>query len=110
MQQYTKIIFLFDNGDTTKVNARVGSNLMKIAKENGIQQIEGICGGAKACATCHIILTRDVYNKLENNNTTKKTEEEEGMLDTAFKIEETSRLGCQVLVTHDMHNTQVRIP
>lgn len=110
MSQYSKITFLFTNGTFVKARAPLGSNLMNIAKDNKIQEIEGLCGGSKACATCHLILPHNIYVKLEAQKETKKTEEEDNMLDIAFQVEETSRLSCQILMTQYMRDIKIKVP
>jgi ferredoxin len=84
--------------------ARAGDSFLQVAHEKDID-LEGACGGELACSTCHCIFPEDVYNSLP-----KKEEEEEDMLDLAWSLTETSRLGCQVKVTKEMEGIKVRIP
>ncbi|CAM9400579.1 unnamed protein product [Discosporangium mesarthrocarpum] len=79
-------------------------NLMRVAQRHGIE-LEGACEGVCACSTCHIILEGEVYDGLE-----EPSEDEEDMLDQAFGLTETSRLGCQVIVTPDMDGIMIRLP
>jgi ferredoxin len=68
-------------------------------------EIEGACEGVCACSTCHCILESNVYDSLP-----EPTEKEEDMLDQAFGLTPTSRLGCQVVVTKDMEGITVKLP
>lgn len=65
----------------------------------------GACGGELACSTCHLIFDQEVYDTLP-----PKSDEEEDMLDLAFELTETSRLGCQINVTKEFEGIKVRIP
>ena len=65
----------------------------------------GACGGELACSTCHLIFDQEVYDTLPS-----KSDEEEDMLDLAFELTETSRLGCQINVTKEFEGIKVRIP
>lgn len=79
-------------------------DLMTVAHENNVE-LEGACGGELACSTCHLIFEQDMYDTLD-----EKEEEEDDMLDLAFEVTETSRLGCQIRVRDDMAGMTVRIP
>ena len=87
-----------------EVLAREGDSLLDVAHYNGID-LEGACESSLACSTCHVILEQDVYDSLE-----EPVEEEEDLLDLAYGLTHTSRLGCQVKVTRDMENMMVRLP
>ena len=65
----------------------------------------GACEGSLACSTCHVILEQDMYNKLE-----EPTDEENDMLDLAPGLTETSRLGCQVIMSKDLDGMVVTLP
>jgi ferredoxin len=67
--------------------------------------IAGACGGELACSTCHLVFDKEVFDTLP-----KMQEDELDMLDLAFEVTETSRLGCQILVREDMAGMRVRIP
>ncbi len=68
--------------------------------------MEGACGGSCACSTCHVIVEDgDYYNRME-----EPTDEENDMLDLAFGLTETSRLGCQVKMCKEMDGLTVRLP
>jgi ferredoxin len=88
------------------VNARVGETLLQTAHRFNID-LEGACEGVCACSTCHVIFLGDpqVYDSLP-----PPTEAEEDMLDMAFGLTSTSRLGCQIVLTEHMQGITVRVP
>lgn len=86
------------------VPAEVGKSLLDVAHDNNIE-LEGACGGELACATCHLIFSQEMYDTLP-----EKEPEEDDMLDLAFELTDTSRLGCQICVRKDMEGMIVRIP
>ncbi len=100
-----KIIFLLPDGSRRELNAAVGQTLLEVAHENDLFELEGACGGALACSTCHVILPKDCFEQLE-----APTEDEEDMLDLAYGLTSTSRLGCQIIVTEAMDGLEVRVP
>ena len=93
-----------DAASAHTVDAPVGQNLLEIAHRNGIE-LEGACECSVACSTCHVILDCDVFDALP-----EPCEDEDDMLDQAPGLTETSRLGCQVVVTEDMEGTVVELP
>ncbi|MBN8522381.1 MAG: 2Fe-2S iron-sulfur cluster binding domain-containing protein [Rickettsiaceae bacterium] len=98
-----KIIFI-ENDKEIAVDASIGLSLLEVAHENNID-LEGACEGSLACATCHVILEEKIYNILE-----QPTEAEEDMLDLAFGLTHTSRLGCQIILTKELDGMRVRVP
>lgn len=98
------ITYIEADGTSKTVEAQVGMDLMTVAHENNVE-LEGACGGELACSTCHLIFEQDMYDTLD-----EKEEEEDDMLDLAFEVTETSRLGCQIRVRDDMAGMTVRIP
>ena len=98
-----KIIFI-ENDKEIEVDASIGLSLLEVAHENNID-LEGACEGSLACATCHVILEEKIYNILE-----QPTEAEEDMLDLAFGLTHTSRLGCQIILTKELDGMRVIIP
>ena len=98
-----KITFIED-GEEIEVDAEIGKSLLEVAHANEID-LEGACDGSLACSTCHLILTQDVFDSLE-----PPEEEEEDMLDLAFDLTDTSRLGCQITVTKELEGMVARIP
>jgi ferredoxin-2, mitochondrial len=79
--------------------------LLDIAQANDID-VEGACGGSCACSTCHVIVTsQEMYDKIP-----EPSDDENDMLDLAFGLMETSRLGCQVEMTKALDGLTVRLP
>ena len=91
------------------MDARVGETLLQVAHRNHID-IEGACEGVCACSTCHVILSDELYDKLTDEWDQEPSEDEEDMLDMAFGLTDTSRLGCQVSVTEEMDGEEVHLP
>lgn len=100
----TKIIFVENNGNEIEIDAKNGLSLLEIAHMNDID-LEGACEGSLACSTCHVIVDDSWFDKLE-----EATEEEEDMLDLAFDLQKTSRLGCQILVSDELDGMRVSLP
>lgn len=96
--------YILRNGEEKQVEAEVGKHLLDVAHDNNIE-LEGACGGELACATCHLVFDPEIYSSLP-----AKEEEEDDMLDLAFGLTETSRLGCQIRVREDFAGMKVRIP
>lgn len=99
-----KVTFIEKDGNALEVEAPLGLSVMEISRQNGID-IEGACGGCLACATCHVILRPDWFEKLS-----ERSEDEEDMLDLAFDLKKTSRLGCQILMTEELDGLVVALP
>lgn len=104
-----KITFLHKDGSEQSVEAEENWSIMQVAVENKIKGIEGMCGGAMACATCHVYIHPDWKERVcaEDN---EQTDEEEDMLDLAFDVDETSRLGCQVKLSNALDGLIVALP
>lgn len=98
-----KVIFITENGDK-EVEALVGLSILEVAHQNSVD-LEGACEGSLACATCHVILEEKIYNTLD-----EPSEAEQDMLDLAFGLTHTSRLGCQVILTNDLDGIRVKLP
>jgi 2Fe-2S ferredoxin len=86
------------------VEAPLGLSVLEIAHKHGVD-IEGACEGSLACSTCHVIVDPTWFRKLAT-----PTEDEEDMLDLAFGLEKTSRLGCQIVMTNELDGLVVRLP
>jgi ferredoxin len=99
-----KVIFIERNGTPKEVDASEGDTLLEIAHANNVD-IEGACEGCMACSTCHLILEPDWYKKVP-----APSEDEEDMMDLAFGLTKTSRLGCQITMTADLDGLTVRLP
>mmetsp|Transcript_3733 Transcript_3733/g.3869 ORF Transcript_3733/g.3869 Transcript_3733/m.3869 type:complete len:145 (-) Transcript_3733:121-555(-) len=99
--------FAFIEGKTAdriEVDAEVGKSILDCALDHDVD-IEGACGGEMACCTCHVILPKEYYDKLE-----KPSEEENDMLDLALGLTDTSRLCCQIKVSDDIEGCVFTVP
>jgi 2Fe-2S ferredoxin len=99
-----KMTFIERNGLPREVDAPLGLSVLEVAHKYGID-IEGACEGSLACSTCHVIVDPAWAKKLD-----EPTEDEEDMLDLAFGLEKTSRLGCQITITEALDGLTVRLP
>lgn len=100
-----KITFIETNGTEHVVEAEKGLSVMEVAVRNMIPGIDADCGGACACATCHVYVDEAWAAK-----TGKPETMEESMLDFAYEPKETSRLSCQITITDDLDGLIVRLP
>ncbi len=100
----TKIVFIEPDGKEKIIEAENGLSLLEVAHSNGID-LEGACEGSLACSTCHIIVEKDFFDDLP-----EPSEEEEDMLDLAFGLTHTSRLGCQIIIDEKLDGMKVKIP
>lgn len=98
------VTWVHKDGRETVTTAQVGINVMEAAHRKGIE-VEGACEGSCACSTCHVILDRNVYNALP-----EPSETEEDMLDQAFGLTPTSRLGCQVILEEKHDGIKIKLP
>lgn len=104
-KQTISVTFVDKDGEEKHIKVPVGMSLLEAAHENDIE-LEGACEGSLACSTCHVIVMDvDQYNKLED-----PTDEENDMLDLAFGLTETSRLGCQVIAKPELDGIRVALP
>lgn len=99
-----KMTFIVQNGERVEINAPEGLSLLEIARKHDID-IEGACEGSLACSTCHVIVDAEDFERLED-----PTEDEEDMLDLAFGLTRTSRLGCQIILTEELDGLTVSLP
>jgi ferredoxin, 2Fe-2S len=99
-----KMIFIERDGNRREVEAPLGLSVLEIAHKYGID-IEGACEGSLACSTCHVIVDPEWYDLLK-----EASEDEEDMLDLAFGLTATSRLGCQIIITEELDGLVVRLP
>ena len=100
-----KITFIEQSGKEHQVDAETGMTVMEAAVKNMVPGIEAECGGACACATCHVYVD-DAWRA----PTGEPEEMEEDMLDFAFDVRESSRLSCQIKVRDDLDGLVVRVP
>jgi ferredoxin, 2Fe-2S len=99
-----KMTFIERDGTRREVDAPAGLSVLEIAHKHKVD-IEGACEGSLACSTCHVIVDPAWSQKLS-----KATEDEEDMLDLAFGLTETSRLGCQIIMTDALDGLVVTLP
>jgi 2Fe-2S ferredoxin len=99
-----KMVFIEKDGNRREVEAPLGLSVLEIAHRNDVD-IEGACDGSLACSTCHVIVDRDWYPRLG-----EPSEDEEDMLDLAFGLTATSRLGCQIIMTEELDGLTVALP
>jgi ferredoxin, 2Fe-2S len=99
-----KMTFIDREGQRHLVDAPVGLSVLEIAHRNKID-LEGACEGSLACSTCHVIVVDDDFDRLA-----EPTEDEEDMLDLAFGLTRTSRLGCQIIITEELDGLTVSLP
>ena len=104
-----KVTLLLKDGTSKDIEAPENWSIMQIAVDNGLDDIEGACGGALACATCHVYVHPEWAERVFAQDN-EKSDEEEDMLDLAFDIQETSRLGCQIKVTKALDGLIVAMP
>jgi ferredoxin, 2Fe-2S len=99
-----KLTFKFPDGHEQVVDAPSGISVMEVAHRNDIP-LEGACEGSLACSTCHVIVDPAWFGKLKAS-----TEDEEDMLDLAFGLTHTSRLGCQIMMSDALDGLVVTLP
>lgn len=105
-----EITFIFPTGEERKVEAPIGLSVMEIAQKHDIEVIEGACGGGMACATCHLYVHPDWWDKCLPEDENAITEEEEDMLDLAFDVREKSRLCCQIQMSEELDGLVLALP
>ena len=99
-----KMVFVLRDGTRKEVDAPLGLSVLEIAHRHDVD-IEGACEGSLACSTCHVVVDPSWFAKLA-----APTEDEEDMLDLAFDLQETSRLGCQLIMTEKLDGLVVKLP
>ena len=99
-----RMTFIERDGTRREVDAPLGLSVLEIAHRHDID-IEGACEGSLACSTCHVIVDPTWFRQLA-----EPTEDEEDMLDLAFGLTETSRLGCQIVMTEALDGLVVKLP
>jgi|TARA_B110000211_G_scaffold99072_1_gene115386 ferredoxin-2, mitochondrial len=101
------IAFKLKDGTITNIVGREGQNLLRLAQQHDIP-MEGACEGVCACSTCHVVLADDTYDMVED--LVPLTDEEEDMLDLAWSLTPTSRLGCQIKLTPELEGLCIELP
>ena len=100
-----KITYIEHNGTNHTVDVQNGLTVMEGAVQNNIPGIDADCGGSMACATCHVYVKEDWFDKIN-----KKNEGEYDRLDQAYEPKKNSRLSCQIIVSDDLDGLVVDMP
>ncbi|CAH1388577.1 unnamed protein product [Nezara viridula] len=102
-----QVTFVRPNGEKVKAKASEGDSLLDVVVNNDLDfDGFGACEGTLTCSTCHVILKPTDYDRLPD----KPSEEENDMLDLAFGLTDTSRLGCQIIMTKELDGLEVNLP
>ena len=99
------IHFKLPDGTVKSVESTVGTPVMFLAKDHGIDQILAECGGCCSCATCHVHVDPDWFPRLP-----EMSEDELNMLEFAEGQDDTSRLSCQLIITEELDGLVVNVP
>lgn len=102
------IHFHHKDGTIKSIDAKPGLSIMEVAVKNKIVGIEGACGGSLACATCHVYVHPDWWDKVLPAGTIG--DDENDMLDLAFDLRKNSRLSCQIMVRDDLDGLILALP
>ena len=100
-----KVIFVDHEGNKREIEAKQGTTIMEAAVQNLVPGIDADCGGACACATCHVYVDEAWFGKLK-----ARDDMEESMLDFAEDVKDTSRLSCQIQMTDELDGITVTTP
>ena len=101
----SKITYNTNDGKIYSVDVQNGLSVMEGAVQNDIPGIDADCGGGMACATCHVYVKEEWWDKIPN-----KEDGEEDMLDMAYEPNKFSRLSCQIIVSDELDGLVVNIP
>ncbi|CAG0887378.1 unnamed protein product [Darwinula stevensoni] len=101
------VTFIRHDGKRLQIQGKEGDSLLDVVVNNDLD-LEGFgaCEGTLACSTCHLIFKKEDYDRLPD----RPSDEELDMLDLAYGLSDTSRLGCQVVLTKDMEGLEVQVP
>jgi 2Fe-2S ferredoxin len=100
-----KITYISQEGKKNTIEVAVGLSVMEGAIQNNIEGIDADCGGSMACATCHVYVSENWFNKLE-----KVPDAENDMIDMAYEPKKNSRLSCQIIVSSELDGLEVTTP
>ena len=100
-----KITYITHDDTKYTIEVKNGLTVMEGAVQNNIPGIDADCGGGMACATCHVYVKEDWFNKIP-----KEQDGEDDMLDMAFEPKKNSRLSCQIIVSDEIDGLEVKIP
>jgi ferredoxin len=104
MSNTIKVIFIIEGNQEKIVETPVGLSILEVAKQNNVN-LEGTCGGSMSCATCHVVIEEEFFYKL-----LPPSKDEEDVLDLAFRLTNTSRLGCQIIITRELDGIKIKLP
>ena len=100
-----KITYIENNGTSHTVDVAEGLTVMEGAVQNNIPGIDADCGGGMACATCHVYVKDEWFDKIN-----KKSEGEDDMIDQDYEPKKSSRLSCQIQVSPEIDGLEVHLP
>lgn len=100
-----KIVFVKPDGERVEVAAETGHSIMEAALINDIDEVLAECGGSLSCATCHVHIAPEWFDKLE-----PRTEMEAELIDCAIDPDEYSRLSCQLVMSDEHDGIVVNLP
>jgi len=100
-----KITYKDNQGNSKTIEVEKGLSVMEGAIQNDISGIDADCGGAMACATCHVYVEENWFNKLP-----KAEDAEVDMIDMAYEPKKNSRLSCQIIVSDELDGLEVTTP
>ena len=101
----SKIKYIEHNGKSHTIDVPNGLSVMEGAIQNNVPGIDADCGGSMACATCHVYVKEEWFDKLP-----KKEDGEEDMIDMAYEPNKFSRLSCQLIVSNELEGLVVNLP
>ena len=100
-----KVTYIEFNGTEHVVNVEKGLTIMEGAIQNNVEGIDADCGGSMACATCHVYVPENWFNKIE-----KSQDAEQDMIDMAYEPKKNSRLSCQIIISDELDGLEVTTP
>ena len=100
-----KIKYIESNGNKHEIDVANGLTVMEGAIQNNVPGIDADCGGGMACATCHVYVKEDWFNKIPD-----KSPGEDDMIDQAYEPKSNSRLSCQITVSDELDGLEVNLP
>ena len=100
-----KITFIDKDGNQKKIEIENGLTVMEGAIQNNITGIDADCGGSMACATCHVYVQDEWFNKID-----KAEDAEQDMIDMAYEPKKNSRLSCQIIISEELDGLIVTTP
>lgn len=103
-QKKVKVFFIKPGDTVVEIEADIGLSILEVAHKNNID-LEGACEGSLACSTCHVIVDQEWFDLVP-----EATEDEDDMLDLAFGLTSTSRLGCQIILKEELDGIRLKLP